>query len=82
MACFRVEPVDIVYPSGETKRYPDLAYRTETVEVDYLNRRIGIKIAADEAVSLLKKMGLQSEKADGGKTLKVQVPPNRSGIVP
>ena len=50
-----------------------------TVEVDLINRKVGICEEAKDLAVMLTKMGLDSEVVEGGKCLKVIVPPTRSG---
>lgn len=40
---FQVEYVDVVAANGETVKYPELAYRTETISPSEANNYIGTK---------------------------------------
>jgi phenylalanyl-tRNA synthetase beta chain len=76
-----VEAVKIVYPSGRTVITPDFSDREEIVDVEYINRCIGIKLTADDMVGYLKKMFVEARNLNGaGEQLLVQVPPHRSDI--
>ncbi|KAI6227038.1 Phenylalanyl-tRNA synthetase beta subunit [Aphelenchoides besseyi] len=79
---FTVEPVKVVYEDNripETE-YPKLTYRKQSVKVDNVNKKIGVKCTADEMVSLLYKMCL-SAKVNGKDELEVVVPPTRHDIL-
>ena len=51
-----------------------------TVEIDLINRRVGISEEGKALAVMLTKMGLESEVINGGKHLKVVIPPTRAGI--
>ncbi len=42
-APFEVEAAEVVTPSGETIHYPSLAYRTETIQKNKVNKLVGEK---------------------------------------
>lgn len=50
-----------------------LKYRTETVEVDMINKKIGINLEAAEMADLLTRMCLQSTVSNDGKSLQVLI---------
>lgn len=50
-----------------------LKYRTETVDVDMINKKIGINLKAEEMADLLTRMCLQSTAASDGKSLQVRI---------
>jgi len=61
-------------PDGQTSQvYPELAYRKETVLVDDVNKRIGIKESAATVASLLTRMCLKSVVADNNQSIVVEV---------
>ncbi|KAF0306655.1 Phenylalanine--tRNA ligase beta subunit [Amphibalanus amphitrite] len=76
---YTVESAEVEYPSGEKHVYPTLAYRKEAIDVDLVNRNVGINQSADQLATLLTKMCLSSE-ASGGR-LTVEVPPTRHDIL-
>ncbi len=57
-----------------------MKYRYETVDVELVNRNIGIKETAGTIANHLTKMCLQSEVTDNGDTIRVEVPPTRPGM--
>ena len=60
--------------------YKELKYREEVVPVDLFNRRIGISEGAESIAKLLTRMCLKSEVVEGGKCVKVEIPPTRAGL--
>lgn len=77
---YTVETVKIIYPNGRTMITPDFSDREEIVDVEYINRCIGIKLEAQEMVGYLKRMFVESEVINNGEQLRVLVPPHRSDI--
>lgn len=75
-----VEAVKIVYPDGRTVITPDFSDREEVVDVEYINRCIGVKLTAQEMVGYLKRMFVEAEVINSGEQLRVFVPPHRSDI--
>ena len=59
----------------------ELRYREEVVPVSLINQRVGIRETADTIATLLTRMCLCSEVVDGGKAVKVEIPPTRAGTV-
>ena len=55
---FHVEMCEVETSSGEVNKYPDLKTRKEIVDVDGVNRRIGVSLSAESAAKLLTKMSL------------------------
>eukprot|EP01135_Chromosphaera_perkinsii_P004649 Nk52_evm42s292 gene=Nk52_evmTU42s292 len=78
---YSYEPVDVIEVDGTTHTYPDMEERVENVEVDYINRRVGIDISPDEISSLLTKMSLASKLAEDRKSVYVTVPCTRSDVL-
>ena len=78
---FEVEAVEVIYSdSKKTYTYPVLSSRVEKVNVDDINKKIGIKIDEKEMSALLNRMGLSSQVA-GANELHVTIPPTRSDIL-
>ena len=75
-----VEAVKIIYPDGRTVITPDFSDREEIVDVEYINRCIGIKLSGQEMIGYLKRMFVESEVISSGEQLRVFVPPHRSDI--
>ncbi|KAL4220853.1 hypothetical protein ACF0H5_019120 [Mactra antiquata] len=70
---FIVEQAEVIKPDGTSVIYPELAYRHEIVNVDDINKKVGINIDGDRMARLLTKMCLESEVIDGGKNLHVAI---------
>jgi len=69
-----VECVRVFSADGETVAvYPELAYRTETVSVDQINRGIGIHESGERIASMLTRMCLKSAAVDDGRRITVEV---------
>ncbi|XP_060577710.1 phenylalanine--tRNA ligase beta subunit-like, partial [Ruditapes philippinarum] len=78
---FVIEQAEVIQPDGTTVVYPELAYRHEVVNVEEINKKVGINIEGDKMARLLTKMYLESEVIDGGKNIRVEVPPTRADIL-
>uniref|UniRef100_A0A8B9HE34 Phenylalanine--tRNA ligase beta subunit n=1 Tax=Astyanax mexicanus TaxID=7994 RepID=A0A8B9HE34_ASTMX len=61
--------------------YCELAYRTETLSADYINRRVGISESADSVAQLLTRMCLKSEVVGDDGQILVEIPPTRSDVI-
>ncbi|KAL7825414.1 hypothetical protein AOLI_G00326210 [Acnodon oligacanthus] len=78
---FTVEEAEVVYPDGRMFSYPELAYRTETISADFINRRVGVKESAESIAQLLTRMCLRSEVAGDDGQIQVEIPPTRSDVI-
>lgn len=78
---FVVESAEVVNPDGSKVIYPELEYRTEVIQVDRVNKQIGVTMSAEDMAAHLTRMCLVSEVIDEGKSLRVQVPPTRADIM-
>ncbi|CAM9719977.1 unnamed protein product [Ectocarpus sp. 6 AP-2014] len=86
---FSVEPVDVTYDdnSGDVKTTPLLSTRTEKASVAEICSIIGVEIEEEEICRLCTKMQLgpaevvEMGEGEGGKGIKVTVPPTRSDIL-
>uniref|UniRef100_A0A182WVZ0 Phenylalanine--tRNA ligase beta subunit n=1 Tax=Anopheles quadriannulatus TaxID=34691 RepID=A0A182WVZ0_ANOQN len=76
---FTVEYCEVVSASGETKQYPDLAFRKETISVAETNAYIGLNESAEKMAYLLNR--LLPTKQTAPDTLEVEVPPTRHDIL-
>ncbi|KAJ2764136.1 phenylalanine--tRNA ligase subunit beta, partial [Coemansia nantahalensis] len=76
---FTVEPVEVVYPDGQTELCPDLELRTIKTTAKYLNGIVGIKKSSSEIAELLKKMSLDATVS--GDDILVMAPPTRPDIL-
>lgn len=72
----------MVYPNGESRLYPTLPYRQETVTGQELNARIGINKKAEEMAESLSKMSLlaQMDKTTPDQIV-VTIPPTRPDVI-
>jgi len=77
---FSVESVQVNELNGNKALFPKLHSRTEKIQVDDTNRKIGISIGADEMACLLLKMGLKSS-VTGANEITVNIPATRSDIL-
>ncbi|XP_069692267.1 phenylalanine--tRNA ligase beta subunit [Periplaneta americana] len=78
---YTVEYCEVVRPDGTGVKYPELAYRDEVVNVQKINKYIGISESADKIAKLLTKMCLKTDVMDSKETVKVQVPPTRHDVI-
>ncbi|XP_076472413.1 phenylalanine--tRNA ligase beta subunit-like [Babylonia areolata] len=78
---FTVEGAEVINPDGSKVMYPELAYRSEEIQVDRINRQIGVVMTAEAMAARLTRMCLASEVVHDGKALKVEVPPTRADIM-
>lgn len=80
----KVEQVKITY-EGEPENNevtPTMDYVDFEIELEYINRILGVDIDAEKVRSCLKKMGLVLKDAtQGGQHLKIEVPPTRSDVL-
>ncbi|RMC02183.1 hypothetical protein DUI87_21350 [Hirundo rustica rustica] len=78
---FTVEAVEVVYPNGKTHIYPELAYRTEKVKPEYINKKVGISETPSSLAKLLTRMCLKSHVTGNGNQLEIEIPPTRADII-
>ncbi|XP_059369870.1 phenylalanine--tRNA ligase beta subunit-like [Carassius carassius] len=78
---FTVEEAEVVYPDGRLCLYPELAYRTETLSGDFINKRVGINESAESIAQLLTRMCLRSEVSGEGDLIQVEIPPTRADVI-
>ncbi|XP_052432950.1 phenylalanine--tRNA ligase beta subunit-like [Carassius gibelio] len=78
---FTVEEAEVVYPDGRLCLYPELAYRTETLSGDFINKRVGINESAENIAQLLTRMCLRSEVSGEGDLIQVEIPPTRADVI-
>lgn len=78
---FTVEPVEVKHSDGTVCMYPALPYRYEEVDVQDVNKKVGISISAEKMCELLTKMCLPSEVLQGGERIKVEIPPTRHDVI-
>ncbi|KAK7094107.1 phenylalanine--tRNA ligase beta subunit-like [Littorina saxatilis] len=78
---FIIEGAEVVNPDGTKVIYPELKYRQDVINVDRINRQVGVTMTAQDMAARLTKMCLQSEVIDSGKNIRVQIPPTRADIM-
>ncbi|KAA8541114.1 hypothetical protein F0562_025077 [Nyssa sinensis] len=81
---FEVEPVEVIYPDGKSRVYPDLLLYHMEVPLSYINGTTGVPLEASEVKSLLNKMQLHAKHSVSGHkecNLIVSVPPTRSDVL-
>ncbi|XP_052760475.1 phenylalanine--tRNA ligase beta subunit-like [Mya arenaria] len=78
---FVVEQAEVIQPDGTSVIHPELPYRFDTVDVEDINKKIGINITGEEMARLLSKMCMESEAINGGKNVKVEIPPTRRDVL-
>ncbi|ESO08762.1 hypothetical protein HELRODRAFT_109800 [Helobdella robusta] len=82
---FCIEPVKVFGQPDCCEQpafYPTLLYRKEVVNVDDINKTIGINQSDEKLASLLTKMSLSSRVMDAsGKYIEVEVPPTRHDVI-
>jgi phenylalanyl-tRNA synthetase beta chain len=78
---YTAEYVEVVRPNGTVEKYPELRYRNEVVTVDDINRVVGINEGAESVATLLTKMCLRSEVIEGGRSVKIEIPPTRADVL-
>ncbi|CAJ37969.1 phenylalanine--tRNA ligase subunit beta [Methanocella arvoryzae] len=71
--------IDVVYPD-ETLHRPDFNVRNIDIEVDYVNRVLGLELTAPDIKALLERMGFKVAET-GSDYLIVEVPPYRADIL-
>ena len=80
----KVEQVKITYEGApeRSELTPSMDYLDFEVELEYINRILGINIDANKVKSCAEKMGLVlKDTSDDGETLKIEVPPTRADIL-
>lgn len=75
-----VEYCEVVNSNGETVVYPELNYRTETIQTETVNKYIGIQLTPEEIAAKLTRMCLKTTIEDDGK-LQVEIPPTRHDVI-
>ncbi|XP_049912811.1 phenylalanine--tRNA ligase beta subunit [Epinephelus moara] len=78
---FTVEEAEVVYPDGKTIKYPELAYRTEKLNGEFVNRKVGINESTEKIAQLLTKMCLRSKATGVGDEIEVEIPPTRPDVI-
>ena len=78
----KVEQVEIKYEKEPSRNEltPDMKYDDFNIEMEYINRILGVKIDAQKAAKCAEKMGLVL-KGSAGNSLQIEIPPTRSDIL-
>lgn len=77
---FEVEPVEVVQVDKSKAIFPKLAYRKESITVDYINRNLGINVNGKQVVEFLKRMSLEANQLNDDQ-IEVIIPPVRHDIL-
>nr|CAG4636889.1 EOG090X03QT [Ceriodaphnia reticulata]SVE72848.1 EOG090X03QT [Ceriodaphnia reticulata] len=77
---FTVEKCEVETQEGNICTYPHLKDRYETINVDKINRMVGISQTADEVADLLTRMCLTTT-VNGNGGISVKIPPTRHDII-
>nr|SVE87290.1 EOG090X03QT [Daphnia similis]SVE87916.1 EOG090X03QT [Daphnia similis] len=77
---FTVEMCEIETPQGGIKNYPILKTRQEEIDVNKINKMVGINEQADNVADLLTRMCLTATVEENG-CLSVMIPPTRHDII-
>ncbi len=79
---FEIEAVEVTYHAEANVKhiYPKLIEREELINVDEMNKRVGINIDASKMAELLAKMCLNSRVVNENQ-ISVRIPPTRSDIL-
>uniref|UniRef100_A0A8C9MHR2 Phenylalanine--tRNA ligase beta subunit n=1 Tax=Serinus canaria TaxID=9135 RepID=A0A8C9MHR2_SERCA len=73
---------DITKPTFHCKSCrTELAYRTEKVKPEYINKKVGISETPSSLAKLLTRMCLKSHVTGNGNHLEVEIPPTRADII-
>lgn len=68
--------------NGQTRVTPDLAPRTTTAEVSYINQCCGLELSSSEISNLLTKMAYRAKpSAMSPDTIDVEIPPTRADVL-
>lgn len=78
---FQVEDVLVQGADGRDSWTPNLKSECIAVDVDYVNRIVGVPLMAEKQIELLGRMQLKSEASENGTTLLVTIPPTRHDIL-
>lgn len=78
---FVAENVHITHSDGRSYVTPDMQYHDEVIEVDYINKSLGIEIKSIEIAKLLTRMGMRTSPCQGDKFVQVSIPPTRHDII-
>lgn len=80
----KVEQVKIIYEgeTGADEITPSMEYLNFDIELEYINRILGVQIDAAKVRQCAEKMGLSlSDTSSDGQVVKIEVPPTRSDIL-
>jgi len=77
---FTCEEVNVVYPDGSTVQTPNMKSHEFSVDLSFINARVGVTLSSEQAAKYLERMQL-SVPSHNEQSLKVLVPPSRSDIL-
>lgn len=77
---FKIEAVEVHSADGSVVTYPELSVRTESINIEKVNKYIGIESTADEVADMLSKMLLKATKVNDNEVT-VEIPPTRHDVI-
>lgn len=77
---FKIEAVEVQNADGSVVTYPELSVRTESINIEKVNKYIGIESTADEVADMLSKMLLKATKVSDNE-VSVEIPPTRHDVI-
>ena len=77
---FTVEPVDVVDALGTKRSFPDLQWRSLSLDKEYINRRLGLNLYAASVADALKRMMIDAHPVDESH-VQTFVPPTRADVL-
>lgn len=77
---FQIEAVEVHNADGSVVAYPELSTRKEKIQVDKVNKYIGIETSADDIADMLSKMLLKATKLNDNE-VSVEIPPTRHDVI-
>lgn len=78
---YAAESVEIVHADGRKYVTPNLSYQRESVSRGYINRGLGVDLAASNIADLLTKMGIKAKPMANNEDIEIFVPPTRHDII-
>lgn len=75
----KIYSVEIVYPDGHTEVSPYFKENIAHIDLDYVEKMLGIEINAEKVRGLLERMGYTVRRIDG-RIIHIEIPPYRTDI--
>lgn len=77
---FTIEPVDVIDAMGTKKSFPDLRWRSLTLQKEYITSRLGVSLDASGVAGCLRRMMIEAHAVDAS-TVQTFLPPTRSDVL-